>query len=143
MLPDIISVAVFDTSFHTIIPKTNYLYSLPQKYYTNYSVRKYGAYGISHRFVSEIAAKMLNTPLDGIKIITYHIGNRVSIEAIQDGKSIDTSMGFTLLAGVTTGTRSGDIDVSLIPYVMEKENITDINKVIEIFNRESRLLGIY
>lgn len=142
ILPNVISVAVFDTSFHTTIPKENYLYSLPSKYYKEYSARKYGAHGTSHRFVSEKAIELLNRPIDETKIITCHIGNGVSITAVQGGKSVDTSMGFTPLSGVTMGTRTGDIDVSLIPYIMEKENIKDVDDIIDVFNTESGILGI-
>ncbi len=142
LLPDIISVAVFDTSFHTTMPKHNYLYSIPKEYYEKYSARKYGAHGTSHRYVSQRAAEMLNRPIEELKIITCHLGNGASITAVDGGKSVDTSMGFTPLAGVTMGTRSGDIDASLLPYLMEKLNLTDIKDMIDILNKKSGLLGL-
>ena len=142
LLPNITSVAVFDTSFHANMPAVNYLYSIPMEYYEKHAARKYGAHGTSHQYVSERAAEMLDRPLEDLKLITCHLGNGGSITAIQGGKSIDTSMGFTPLAGITMGTRTGDIDASLIPYLMEKEGITDINEMINIFNKKSGLLGL-
>nr|WP_315528903.1 acetate kinase [Carnobacterium maltaromaticum] len=142
LLPEITSVAVFDTSFHTTMPKTSYLYSIPMNYYEDFAARKYGAHGTSHKFVSERAAEMLGRPLEELKLISCHLGNGASITAIDGGKSVDTSMGFTPLAGVTMGTRSGDIDPSLIAYLMGKLNITDINEFINILNKESGLLGL-
>lgn len=142
LLPNITSVAVFDTSFHTSMPAVNYLYSLPMEYYEKHAARKYGAHGTSHQYVSERAADMLGRPLEDLKLITCHLGNGASITAVEGGKSVDTSMGFTPLAGVTMGTRTGDIDASIIPYLMEKEGITDINEMINIFNKKSGLLGL-
>lgn len=142
ILPDITSVAVFDTSFHTSMPKQNYLYSIPMKYYTEHNARRYGAHGTSHRYVADRAAEMLNKPIEELKIITAHLGNGASITAVDGGKSVDTSMGFTPLAGVTMGTRSGDIDPSLLPFLMEKEGISDINEMVRILNNESGLKGL-
>lgn len=142
ILPEITSVAVFDTSFHTTMPKKNYLYSIPMEYYDKYAARKYGAHGTSHRYVSEVAAKWLNKPLEETKIITCHIGNGASITAVENGKSVDTSMGFTPLAGVTMGTRSGDIDASLLPYLMRKANIASIEDMIDILNKKSGMVGL-
>ncbi|WP_407857228.1 acetate kinase [Enterococcus hailinensis] len=142
ILPNIKSVAVFDTSFHTTMPATSYMYSIPKEYYDNYSARKYGAHGTSHRYVSERAAILLGKPIEETKIITAHIGNGVSITAVEGGKSIDTSMGFTPLAGVTMGTRSGDIDPSLLPYLMEKDGIEDIHEMIDILNKKSGVYGL-
>ncbi|MGK0552413.1 acetate/propionate family kinase [Enterococcus faecalis] len=142
ILPDIVSVAVFDTSFHTTMPKHNYLYSIPTEYYEKYAARKYGAHGTSHRYVSERAAQMLNRPIEELKIITCHLGNGASITAVDGGKSVDTSMGFTPLAGVTMGTRSGDIDPSLLPYLMNKIGLTNIQDMIDILNKKSGLLGL-
>lgn len=142
ILPDITSVAVFDTSFHTSMPKQNYLYSIPMKYYNEHNTRRYGAHGTSHRYVADRAAELLGKPLEELKLITAHLGNGASITAVDGGKSIDTSMGFTPIAGVTMGTRSGDIDPSLLPFIMRKEGITDINKMIRILNNESGLLGL-
>ncbi len=112
ILPNILSVAVFDTSFHATMPAVNYMYSLPKEYYTKYAARKYGAHGTSHRFVSQRAIEFLNKPEEETKIITCHIGNGASITAVKGGKSVDTSMGFTPLAGVTMGTLSGHFDAS-------------------------------
>lgn len=142
ILPDIISVAVFDTSFHATMPKKNYLYSLPMKYYEKYNARRYGAHGTSHRYVSQRAAELLDTPIEDLKIITAHLGNGASLTAVEGGVSVDTSMGFTPIAGVTMGTRTGDIDVSLIPFLMKKEGITDVREMIRIFNNESGLKGL-
>lgn len=142
ILPDIISVAVFDTSFHTTMPKVNYMYSVPKEYYEKHAARKYGAHGTSHRFVSQRAIEFLNKPEEETKIITCHIGNGASITAVKGGKSVDTSMGFTPLAGVTMGTRSGDIDASLLPYLMRKEGIEDVNEMIDILNKKSGILGL-
>ena len=142
ILPDIVSVAVFDTSFHTTMPKHNYLYSIPTEYYEKFAARKYGAHGTSHKYVSQRAAEMLGRPLEELKIITCHLGNGASITAVDGGKSVDTSMGFTPLAGVTMGTRSGDIDPSLLAYLMEKLELTDIKDMIDILNKKSGLLGL-
>lgn len=141
ILPDIISVAVFDTSFHATMPKHNYLYSLPLAYYNDYKVRKYGFHGTSHRYVSERAAEMLGKPIEDLKIITCHLGNGASITAVDGGKSVDTSMGFTPLAGVTMGTRSGDIDPAVLPYLMEKLDLS-IDEMIDVLNKKSGLLGL-
>ncbi|MFD1900269.1 acetate kinase [Enterococcus termitis] len=142
ILPDIISVAVFDTAFHTTMPKHNFLYSIPTEYYDKYAARKYGAHGTSHKYVAHRAAEMLDRPIEELKIITCHLGNGASITAIDGGKSVDTSMGFTPLAGVTMGTRSGDIDPSLLAYLMEKLELTDIKDMINILNKQSGLLGL-
>lgn len=141
ILPDIISVAVFDTSFHATMPKHNYLYSLPIEFYNNYKVRKYGFHGTSHRYVAQRAAEMMGKPIEELKIITCHLGNGASITAVDGGKSVDTSMGFTPLAGVTMGTRSGDLDPAILPYLMEKENL-DINQMVDVLNKKSGLLGL-
>lgn len=140
LLPNITHVAVFDTAFHQTMPKENYLYSIPMEYYDKYKARRYGAHGTSHMYVSERAAELLGKK--EAKIITCHLGNGASITAVENGKSVDTSMGFTPLAGLTMGTRSGDIDPSLIAYLMEKENITDIHEFIDILNKKSGLLGL-
>lgn len=142
ILPDITSVAVFDTSFHQTMPKVNYLYSLPMEYYEKHNARKYGAHGTSHKYVSYKAAEMLGKPVEELKIISCHLGNGASITAVNGGESVDTSMGFTPLAGVTMGTRSGDVDPSLLPFLMEKEGIEDINEMIRILNNESGLKGL-
>lgn len=141
LLPEIISVAVFDTAFHATMPEENYLYSLPREYYNDFKVRKYGFHGTSHRFVSERAAEMLGKPIEETKIITCHLGNGASITAVDGGVSIDTSMGFTPLAGVTMGTRAGDVDASTLPFIMDKLNI-GINEMVDILNKKSGLLGL-
>lgn len=141
MLPNIPHVAIFDTSFHTTMPEEAFLYSLPYKYYQDYGIRKYGAHGTSHKFVAERAAELLDRPIEQLRIITCHIGNGASIAAVEGGKSVDTSMGFTPLAGVTMGTRSGNLDPAIIPFLMEKTGKT-AQEVINILNKESGLLGI-
>ncbi|MEG2709298.1 MAG: acetate kinase, partial [Vagococcus sp.] len=142
VLPGALNVGVFDTSFHTTMPAVNYLYSINTEYYEKFGARKYGAHGTSHRYVSERAADMLGKPIEETKIITCHLGNGASITAVEGGKSVDTSMGFTPLAGVTMGTRSGDIDPSLLQYLMGKLELTDIKDMINILNKESGLLGL-
>lgn len=142
LLPNITSVAVFDTSFHTSMPEKAYLYSLPIEYYEKYGARRYGAHGTSHNYVSRRASEMLGKDISELKIITCHLGNGGSITAVDGGKSVDTSMGFTPLAGITMGTRTGDFDPSLIPFLMEKENIKDVNAFIDIANKKSGLLGL-
>ena len=141
-LPKATMVAVFDTSFHTSLPAENYLYSIPTEYYEEYGVRKHGAHGTSHKYVAERAAEMLDRPLEELKLITCHLGNGASITAVENGQSVDTSMGFTPLAGITMGTRSGDIDVSILPYLMEKLNLTDVSDMIDILNKQSGVLGL-
>ncbi|PTJ41645.1 acetate kinase [Staphylococcus simulans] len=141
LLPNIPHVAVFDTSFHQTMPEQAYLYSLPFHYYKDYGIRKYGFHGTIHKYVSQRAAEILNRPIEELRIISCHIGNGASIAAIDGGESVDTSMGFTPLAGVTMGTRSGDIDPALIPYIMEKTG-KNAEEVLDILNKESGLLGI-
>ncbi|OHR06207.1 acetate kinase [Staphylococcus sp. HMSC078A12] len=141
LLPNIPHVALFDTSFHQTMPEQAYLYSLPFHYYKDYGIRKYGFHGTSHKYVSQRAAEILNRPIEELRIISCHIGNGASIAAIDGGESVDTSMGFTPLAGVTMGTRSGDIDPALIPYIMEKTG-KNAEEVLDILNKESGLLGI-
>ncbi|UUX34217.1 acetate kinase [Fundicoccus culcitae] len=141
-LPHASMAAIFDTSFHTTMPAVNYIYSLPYEYYEDFQARKYGAHGTSHAYVSRRAAEMLGKPYEELKIITCHLGNGASITAVQNGKSVDTSMGFTPLAGVTMGTRTGDIDASLLPFLMDKLGITDVNEMVNILNKKSGLLGI-
>lgn len=140
-LPDVPEVAVFDTSFHQSLDPVHYLYSVPYEYYRKYKVRKYGAHGTSVRFVTQKAAQMLNKPLTDLRLIVCHLGSGASITAVKDGKSLDTSMGFTPVAGITMSTRSGDVDPSLLEYVMHKENLT-MDEMISILNHKSGLLGI-
>ena len=141
LLPDALSVAVFDTSFHQSMPEENYLYSLPYEYYTRYGARKYGAHGTSHRYVAARAADMMGKELSALKLITLHLGAGASITAIKDGKSLDTSMGFSPLAGVTMATRSGDVDASLVYYIQEREGLTN-DEMLTILNKKSGLLGL-
>lgn len=141
ILPDVPMVAVFDTAFHQTMPKSSYLYSLPKNYYSDYGIRKYGFHGTSHKYVSERAAVLMGVPLESLRIISCHIGNGSSVTAIEGGKSIDTSMGFTPLAGVTMGTRSGDVDPALIPYIMDKTGKT-ADEVIHVLNEESGMLAL-
>lgn len=134
-------MAVFDTAFHQSLDPVHYLYSLPYKYYEKYKARKYGAHGTSVRFVIQEASKLLNKPLDQLKLIVCHLGSGASITAVKNGKSLDTSMGFSPLAGITMSTRSGDVEPSLLAYIMKKENI-DMDQMIDILNHKSGLLGI-
>ena len=138
-LPNAKMVAVFDTAFHQTMPKASYLYPVPYSWYEDYKIRKYGFHGTSHRYIAEKMKEVLGR--DDLKIISCHIGNGGSITAIKDGKSIDTTMGFTPLAGIMMGTRSGDIDPSIIPYVMEKEG-KNAGEIIDDLNKKSGLLGI-
>ncbi|MDR0297650.1 MAG: acetate kinase [Streptococcaceae bacterium] len=143
LLPDAHAVAVFDTAFHTTMPEKAYRYPLPNTYYTDYAVRKYGAHGTSHMYVSGEAVKFLNKPASELKIITCHIGNGVSITAVEGGKSVDTSMGFTPLAGVMMGTRAGEMDASVIPYLIENApELKNAQDVIDMMNKKSGLLGV-
>ncbi|MCT1926983.1 acetate kinase [Staphylococcus pasteuri] len=141
LLPEIPHVAIFDTSFHQTMPEQAYLYSLPYRYYEDYGIRKYGFHGTSHKYVSRRAAEILGKPIEDLRIISCHIGNGASVAAIDGGESIDTSMGFTPLAGVTMGTRSGNLDPALIPYIMEKTG-KNADEVLNILNKESGLLGL-
>ncbi|KAF0819509.1 MULTISPECIES: acetate kinase [unclassified Cytobacillus] len=141
VLPNVPAVAVFDTAFHQTMPESSFLYSLPYEYYEKYGIRKYGFHGTSHKYVSERAAEMLGRPLEQLRLISCHLGNGASITAIEGGKSIDTSMGFTPLAGVTMGTRSGNIDPALIPFIMEKTG-KNADEVLDVLNKKSGMLGV-
>lgn len=141
VLPNVPAVAVFDTAFHQTMPENSFLYSLPYDYYKEYGIRKYGFHGTSHKYVSQRAAEMLGRPVEHLRLISCHLGNGASIAAIEGGKSIDTSMGFTPLAGVTMGTRSGNIDPALIPYIMEKTD-KSADEVLDVLNKESGMLGV-
>ncbi|BDZ29803.1 acetate kinase [Lactiplantibacillus sp. WILCCON 0030] len=142
LLPKAVQVAVFDTSLYATMPEVNYLYSIPYDYYKQFGARKYGAHGTSHRYVAQRTAELLNKPLDELKLITLHLGSGASITAFDHGKAIDTSMGFTPLAGITMSTRSGDIDASMIPFLMRHLGISDVQDFIDILNNKSGLLGI-
>jgi acetate kinase len=141
VLPTVPSVAVFDTAFHQTMPEKSFLYSLPYEYYEKYGIRKYGFHGTSHKYISERAAQLLGRPKEQLRLISCHLGNGASIAAIEGGKSIDTSMGFTPLAGVAMGTRSGNIDPALIPYIMEKTGQT-ADEVLDVLNKKSGILGV-
>ncbi|RSL32944.1 acetate kinase [Salibacterium salarium] len=141
ILPQVPAVAVFDTAFHQSMPKEKYLYSIPYDYYQQYGIRKYGFHGTSHKYVGQRASELMNKPQSELKIVSCHIGNGVSVTAIDGGKSVDTSMGFTPLAGVTMGTRSGNIDPALLPFMMEKTN-QSAEDIIAVLNKKSGLLGL-
>ncbi|KGP73640.1 acetate kinase [Pontibacillus yanchengensis] len=141
ILPNVPAVVVFDTAFHQSMPEQSYLYSLPYEYYEKYGIRKYGFHGTSHKYVSQRASEMLNRPEEQLRILSCHLGNGASIAAIEGGNSVDTSMGFTPLAGVTMGTRSGNIDPALIPYIMDKTG-KSAEEVLHVLNKESGLLAL-
>jgi acetate kinase len=141
-LPGVPMVAVFDTAFHQTLPKEAYLYGLPYEIYERYRIRKYGFHGTSHAYVTNRAAALLGKPESEINIITCHLGNGSSMTAIRNGKSVDTSMGFTPLAGLVMGTRSGDIDPAIIPYLMSKQEYSRLNDIDRLLNKQSGLLGI-
>ena len=141
VMPGVPMVGVFDTAFHQTMPERAYLYALPYEYYKNDQVRRYGFHGTSHRYVSGRAAAMLGRPIEELKIITCHLGNGSSIAAVDGGKSVDTSMGFTPLAGLPMGTRSGDLDAGIMEYLMNKYNL-DIKEMLNILNKKSGVLGI-
>ncbi|EMT45435.1 MULTISPECIES: acetate kinase [Anoxybacillus] len=141
VLPNVPAVAVFDTAFHQTMPEQSFLYSLPYEYYEKFGIRKYGFHGTSHKYVTQRAAELLGRPIEQLRLISCHLGNGASIAAVEGGKSIDTSMGFTPLAGVAMGTRSGNIDPALIPYIMEKTGKT-AEEVIDILNKKSGMLGL-
>ncbi len=139
VLPEVVQVAVFDTAYHQSMDEVSYLYPVPYAWYKDYGLRKYGFHGTSHKYIAREAKKLLGR--DNYKLISCHIGNGGSICAIKDGKCVDTSMGFTPLAGIMMGTRSGDVDPSIIPYIMEKEG-KNASEVIEDLNKKSGLYGM-
>lgn len=141
LLPEATQVAVFDTSLYTEMPAVNYMYSIPYEYYEKFGARKYGAHGTSHRYVAHRTAEILGKPLADLKMITLHLGSGSSVTAFKDGHALDTSMGFTPLAGVMMGTRSGDIDPSLVAFLAEKLHKT-MPEMIDVLNHKSGLLGI-
>ena len=138
-LPNVPMVAVFDTAYHQTMKEENYIYPVPYNWYTDYGVRKYGAHGTSHKYIAGRLSEILNTK--NYKAIICHLGSGCSLSAVKDGICVDTSMGFTPLAGVMMGTRSGDIDPSIIPYVMEKEGL-NAKEVVDMLNKKSGLLGV-
>ncbi|MGI1828167.1 acetate/propionate family kinase [Ligilactobacillus salivarius] len=142
LLPNALSVAAFDTAFHQTLPKENFMYSTPYEWYKNYGVRRYGAHGISHRYVSLRAAKLMGKPVEDLKLVTCHLGAGASITAVKNGKSFDTSMGFTPLTGIQMATRSGDVDVSLVAYMMKKLKVKSVSEILYMLNKESGFLGV-
>jgi acetate kinase len=141
LMPDTPMVGVFDTAFHQTMPKYSYIYPLPYELYEKYKIRKYGFHGTSHRFVSAETAKLMGKNIEDIKMITCHLGNGASICAVDKGKSVDTSMGFTPLAGLAMGTRCGDIDPAVIPFLMNTTGMS-IKDVDVLMNKKSGILGV-
>ncbi len=141
IMPGIPMVGVFDTTFHSSMPDYAYLYAIPYELYQKYGIRKYGFHGTSHKYVSERAAELLGKPLNELKIITCHLGNGSSICAVDKGRSIDTSMGFTPLQGLAMGTRSGTIDPEVVTFLMEKEDLT-VKGISNLLNKKSGVLGV-
>ena len=141
MGPDVPQVAVFDTAFHQSMPPVAYTYALPYEYYEQDKVRRYGFHGTSHKYVTQRAADMLGRPLSALKLISCHLGNGSSIAAVSGGKSVDTSMGFTPLAGLPMGTRSGDLDAGILEYLMNKHGM-DIKEMLNVLNKKSGVQGV-
>ncbi|HWR40861.1 MAG TPA: acetate kinase [Patescibacteria group bacterium] len=141
LMPGVPQVAVFDTAFHQTMPKHAFLYGLPYESYVKYGIRRYGFHGTSHKFVSQQAAEMMGQPIGNLRIITCHLGNGSSVAAVKNGKSIDTSMGFTPLEGLIMGTRSGEIDPAIIPFLMKKEGMSP-DQIENYLNKKSGVLGV-
>ena len=141
LMPNVPMVGVFDTAFHQTMPPHAYMYGIPYEYYEKYKVRKYGFHGTSHSFVSKRAAQLDGRPYDQLKIIVCHLGNGASVCAVQNGKSVDTSMGLSPLEGLIMGTRSGDIDPSAVEYMAKKEGL-DMDGIMEVLNKKSGVYGI-
>lgn len=141
VMPKTKMAAVFDTAFHSTIKDYAYLYAIPYEDYQNFKVRRYGFHGTSHKYVSEEAAKFLKTPIEELKIVTCHLGNGSSVTAVDGGKSVDTTMGFTPLEGVPMGTRSGDIDPAALEFLAQKKNMT-LSEIINYLNKKSGVLGV-
>ena len=141
IMPNIPQALIFDTSFHSTIPEKASTYALPYKYYTEYGIKRYGAHGTSHKFITKEAAKVLGKKPEEINIISCHLGNGASIAAVKNGKCVDTSMGLTPLEGLIMGTRSGDLDPAVLGFIMKKDNIT-IDEMMTMLNKKSGLLGI-
>ena len=134
-------VAVFDTAFHQTLPRAAYLYAIPYEYYERHQVRRYGFHGTSHGYVAGVAARLLGRPLDSLDLVTAHLGNGASVTAVEKGRSVDTSMGFTPLEGVVMGTRSGDVDPNLHEFLATHEQL-DLHAITEMLNKKSGLLGL-
>ncbi len=141
IMPNIPQALVFDTSFHSTIPKEASLYAVPYEYYEKYGIKRYGAHGTSHKYITKQAAKVLGKNKEDINIISCHLGNGASIAAVKNGKCVDTSMGLTPLEGLVMGTRSGDLDPAVLEFVMKKENLS-IDEMMTVLNKKSGLLGI-
>ncbi|MFZ4523611.1 MAG: acetate/propionate family kinase [Bacteroidales bacterium] len=141
ILPHVPQVAVFDTSFHQSMPAYSYLYAIPYEFYEKYKIRRYGFHGTSHKYVAQKACRFLGKDFNNLKIITCHLGNGSSVAAIHNGKSVDTSMGFTPLEGLMMGTRSGDVDLGVLLFLAEKENLS-IADTNAMFNKRSGVCGI-
>ena len=141
LMPGTPMVAVFDTAFHQTMPEVAYMYALPYEYYENDKVRRYGFHGTSHKYVSARAAAMLGKPIEELKLVSCHLGNGSSVTAVNGGKSVDTSMGFTPLAGLPMGTRVGDIDAGIMEYLMKKHNMS-IEEMLNVLNKKSGVQGI-
>ena len=139
--PQIPMVAVFDTAFHQTIPKERFVYPIPYEYYKKYGIRKYGAHGTSHQYVANRVAEIMEKDINDLKVVNCHLGQGASICAIQNGKSVETSMGLTPLGGIPMGTRSGDLDPSVVTYIMKKENLTP-QQMEDILNKQSGVFGI-
>ena len=141
IMPDVPQIAVFDTAFHQTMPQEAFTYAIPYHFYEDYKIRRYGFHGTSHKYVSAKAAEILGKPLSELKLITAHLGNGSSLAAVKNGKAIDTSMGFTPLAGVVMGTRSGDIDPAIVAFIAEKEKLSASEAVI-LLNKQGGFLGV-
>lgn len=141
LMPNTPMVGVFDTAFHQTIPMENYIYPLPYELYEKYGIRKYGFHGTSHKYVAHRAAEILNKDIEDLSLISCHLGNGASVCAIQGGRSVETSMGFTPLEGLAMGTRAGDLDPAIIPFIMEKEGLT-FAEANDLLNKKSGVLGI-
>jgi len=141
-LPNVTQYAVFDSQFFTDLPEMNAIYSLPYDLTKKYHIRRYGEHGISHGYLTGRAAELLNKPKDDVNLVTLHLGSGASLAAVKHGKAFDTSMGFTPLTGVTMGTRAGDVDPAVVPFLMDKLNISDPNEIMMMLNKKSGLLGV-
>ncbi len=141
IMPNIPQVLVFDTSFHTTIPEMAALYAIPYEYYEKYGIKRYGAHGTSHKYITKQAAKVLGKNVEDINIISCHLGNGASIAAVKNGKCVDTTMGLTPLEGLVMGTRAGDLDPAVIEFAMKKENLS-IDQMMTVLNKKSGLFGI-
>lgn len=141
LMPGVPMVGVFDTAFHQTMPKEAYIYAIPYEFYEKYGVRRYGFHGTSHKYVAQRAAALLGKNIEDLKIVTCHLGNGASVAAVKNGKSVDTSMGFTPLEGLAMGTRCGDLDPAIVKFVAEKEGL-DLNGVDKLLNKQSGVLGV-